>query len=101
MSVLSCLTLCNVEENHNKGYEIRETENALESWGFTLGEIKEKYKEKNIKFLKSKLYKIDEKSIRSMRAILAGVYTGEDRKFLEDLETQAEQIREQIRKLGE
>ena len=24
-----------VEQNHNNGYEIRETENALEAWGYT------------------------------------------------------------------
>lgn len=31
-----------VENNHNKGYEIRETETALEAWGLTDSELKEK-----------------------------------------------------------
>ena len=30
-----------VEQNHNLGYEIRETETALEAWGYTEEEIKE------------------------------------------------------------
>lgn len=32
-----------IEQNHNKGYEIRETEEALEAWGYT-DEEKEKQK---------------------------------------------------------
>lgn len=34
-----------VEENHNNAYEIRETENALEAWGFTQEEIQQKERE--------------------------------------------------------
>lgn len=30
-----------VEENHNKGYEIRETEESLQAWGFTEKEVEE------------------------------------------------------------
>lgn len=33
-----------VENNHNKGYEIRETETALEAWGYT-DEEKEQQKQ--------------------------------------------------------
>lgn len=31
-----------VEENHHKGYEIKETEKALEAWGLTAAEIEKK-----------------------------------------------------------
>ena len=33
-----------VEQNHNLGYEIKETELALEAWGYTEEEIKQKRK---------------------------------------------------------
>lgn len=33
-----------IEQNHNKGYEIRETEEALEAWGYTEEEIIEQRK---------------------------------------------------------
>ena len=46
---------------------------------------------------KKQLKEIDEKSARSMRAIIAGVATEEDKEFLANLETQAEQIREQLK----
>lgn len=35
-----------VEQNYNKGYEIRETEKALEAWGYTEKERKEQEKER-------------------------------------------------------
>lgn len=35
-----------VEQNHNLGYEIRETETALEAWGYTEEEIKEQERER-------------------------------------------------------
>ena len=35
-----------VEQNHNLGYEIRETEEALEAWGYTEEEIAEKERER-------------------------------------------------------
>lgn len=34
-----------VEQNHKNGYEIRETETALEAWGYTEDEIKEQERE--------------------------------------------------------
>ena len=30
-----------IEQNHNKGYEIRETETELQAWGYTITEIAE------------------------------------------------------------
>lgn len=43
-----------VEYNHNKGYEIKETQNVLQAWGYTEGELLEqakqaKYQEANSK----------------------------------------------------
>ena len=35
-----------VENNHNKGYEIRETENALQAWGYTQQEEEEREQER-------------------------------------------------------
>lgn len=35
-----------VEQNHNKGYEIKETEEALEAWGYTEEEIEQKEQER-------------------------------------------------------
>lgn len=35
-----------VEQNHNNGYEIRETEMALEAWGYTEEEIQEQERER-------------------------------------------------------
>lgn len=35
-----------VEQNHNNGYEIRETETALEAWGYTEEEIQEQKRER-------------------------------------------------------
>lgn len=35
-----------IEQNHNNGYEIKETELALEAWGLTQQEIEDKEKER-------------------------------------------------------
>lgn len=34
-----------VEYNHNKGYEIKETQNVLQAWGYTEGELLEQAKQ--------------------------------------------------------
>lgn len=57
-------------------------------------------KEEKIQGLKAQLTVIDEKSNRSMRAILAGTATEDDRTYLANLETQAEDLRRQLRELG-
>ena len=46
--------------------------------------------------LKEQLKTIDEKSARSLRAIIAGTATDADRLFLESLEAQAEKIRGEL-----
>lgn len=58
-------------------------------------------KEEKIALLQKKLVVIDDKSQRSMRAILAGTATEEDRAFLSNLESQAADLRQQIHDLEE
>ena len=43
-----------VEQNHQKGYEIRETETALEAWGYTEEEKQEQRKEQIAKLSMTK-----------------------------------------------
>lgn len=57
-------------------------------------------KEETLANLKAQLKTIDEKSNRSMRAILAGTATDSDLSYLASLETQATDLRLQIRELG-
>lgn len=57
-------------------------------------------KEEKTQELKAQLTAIDEKSNRSMRAILAGTATESDRTFLANLEAQAAELRQQIHNLG-
>lgn len=88
-----------VEQNHQNGFEIKETETALEAWGLTQEEQEAKEKEKRIAEIKAQLNSLDEKSARSMRAILANTATEDDRNFLANLETQAEQLRQELKEL--
>ena len=43
-----------VEQNHNQGYEIKETETALEAWGYTEEEKQEQRKEQIAKLSMTK-----------------------------------------------
>ena len=88
-----------VDNNHNKGYEIRETETALEAWGSTEEEIQEQEKQNQINELIQQLDDIDLRTVRPLRAIQSGQGTEEDQQMLNELETQAEEIRQQIRDL--
>lgn len=56
-------------------------------------------KEEKIAALKQELASLDEKSIRSVRAKIAGTATAEDDQFLAQLEEQAELLRQQIKDL--
>ena len=56
-------------------------------------------KQKRTDELKKQLKELDEKSARAVRAILAGTATDEDKTLLADIETQAEALRQQIKKL--
>lgn len=88
-----------VSENHTKGYEIKETKTALEAWGLTAEEVAEKEKEAHKKELIAQLDDLDLKAIRALRALSAGVGTVEDKAKLEELESQAAEIRRQIKEL--
>lgn len=88
-----------VVQNHTNGYEIKETETALEAWGYTADEIKKQYIRKKIADIDEQLTKIDARSARSIRAILAETATTEDREFLTNLETQAELLRDKRKEL--
>lgn len=58
-------------------------------------------KEEKIYKLKKELLEIDEKSVRSVRAKLAGTATAEDDTYLAKLEQQAENLRQQLQDLQE
>ena len=52
-----------IEQNHRLGYEIRETEMALEAWGYTQEEIEEQNKQKRNQEIDSKIKELYELSI--------------------------------------
>lgn len=72
-------------------------EELLESGQFTLAEYNESKKQKIL----SELDSIDKKSTRSVRAILSGTGTDEDKLILEDLENKANDLRSQLKQLDE
>jgi DNA-binding transcriptional MerR regulator len=88
-----------VTNNHNKGYELKETETALEAWGLTEEEQAEEAKNIRRAELISQLDEIDLKTIRPMRAKEAGVATDADLAKLQELEEQAAQIRAELQNL--
>ena len=88
-----------VEQNHTNGYEIKETEQVLEAWGYTAEEIAEQENAAQKQELIAQLDTLDLKAIRALRAIQAGVGTNEDEEMLAELEDQAEQIRQQLKEL--
>lgn len=88
-----------VEQNHKNGYEVKETETALEAWGFTAEEIAEQEKQAHKADLVAQLDAIDLKTIRALRAIQAGQGTQADTDKLAELEAKAAQIREELKEL--
>lgn len=90
-----------VEQNHQNGYEIKETEQALEAWGLTAEEEAEKEKQAHRAELMAQLDTLDLKCIRALRAIQAGQGTEADTERLQQLEAQAEEIRAQLQDLQE
>lgn len=52
-----------VENNHRQGYEIRETETALEAWGYTEEEIEEQEKQRRNSEIDSKIKELREMSL--------------------------------------
>lgn len=90
-----------VEQNHVKGYEIRETEIALEAWGLTSEEQAQREKDKLRAQYIAELDELDAKSVRPLRAQIAGTATQEDLDKLAALEAQAAVLRNKIHELGE
>ena len=52
-----------VEQNHRQGYEIRETSEALEAWGYTQEEIEEQDKQRRNQEIDSKIKELREMSL--------------------------------------
>ena len=52
-----------VEQNHTLGYEIKETETALEAWGYTQEEIEEQEKQRRNQEIDSKIKELREMSL--------------------------------------
>ena len=88
-----------IEQDHKNGYEVKETETALEAWGFTAEEIAEQEKQAHRADLVAQLDALDLKTIRALRAIEAGTGTQADTDKLAELEAQAAQIREELKEL--
>ena len=55
-----------VQYNHNLGYEIEETNDALEAWGKTPEEIKEEEKQQKKQELQIQIEELDKKRIRAV-----------------------------------
>lgn len=88
-----------VTQNHTNGYQIKETDVALEAWGLTAEEQADKEKQYRKEQLITQLDGLDLKCIRALRAVQAGVGTEEDLAKLADLEQQATQIRQELKEL--
>ena len=88
-----------IEQNHRKGYEIKETYDALEAWGLTAEEQEKQEKQAQIKQLTAQCDSWDLKAIRPMRAKEAGTATQEDLDKLAEIEEIVSDLREQIRNL--
>ena len=56
-----------VEQNHNLGYEIRETETELQAWGYTEEEKQEQEKQQRKLEIKNKIKELNEYSMDYMR----------------------------------
>ena len=79
-----------VEQAHRNGFEIKETETALEAWGYSAAERQEQAEEKRRAEIMAQLDALDLKCIRALRAISAGTGTEADQERLAELEAQAE-----------
>ena len=55
-----------VENNHQHGYEIRETELALEAWGYTEEEKEEQQKQARNSEIDSKIKELQEMSLQDL-----------------------------------
>ena len=67
--------------------------------GYVPSEPEEHKKQKRIAQIKEELASKDEKSTRSVRAILAGTATEADRQFLINVEAEVQALRQELREL--
>lgn len=88
-----------VTNNHQKGYEIRETNSALEAWGLTDEEKQAEEKQARRKELMAELDALDLKEIRPIAAQAAGTATETDLNKLAEIEAQKAQIRAELQNL--
>lgn len=88
-----------VRNNHQQGFEIRETDTALEAWGKSEEEISKLLNKQLIEQKKLELTKLDLESIRPSRAIQNGTASEFDIQKLIDLEEKAKKLREEIQQL--
>lgn len=78
-----------------------ETEYTLYNGEYlTAEELAQAQKQDRIAYLKGKLKETDEKSTRSVRAVLANTATDEDRAYLANLEQEAAEYRAELHELG-
>lgn len=89
-----------VKQNHQNGYEIKQTATALEAWGLTADEQQARAKQERKQELIAVLEALDLKEIRPMAAKAAGTATDEDEEVLAQYEAQKAEIRQQIKELG-
>lgn len=80
-----------IEQNHNKGYEIKETEEQLQAWGYTEEEKAEQERERLIEDYKQQLNDLDLKSIRAIRS--------NDTEYIAKYEAEAIELRNKIKLL--
>lgn len=85
-----------VEQNHNNGYEIRETSSELQAWGYTQKEQEEQEKEIRYLQLKEQLEELDKKRIR---AVCEPSMKTENQSWLEYYNEQVKEIRQVMAKL--
>ena len=80
-----------VENNHNNGYEIRETNTALEAWGLTQDEIDEQEKQRRNSEIDSKIKELsDMASVEMVKGNTVNVQTYKE--VIKSLEQSKERI---------
>lgn len=89
-----------VEQNHRNGFIIEEREDAIVALGLTKEEESKKRNEARIAEIKSRLEKIDLESTRPLRAIVSNTATESDRLKLIELEEEANELRDELRRLS-
>lgn len=90
-----------VEQNHTNGFEIKETDTALEAWGLTEEEKEQQTKEAYKSELIAEMDKLDLKVIRPLRAKSAGTATEEDEQKIIEYEEQMQELRRKVKELDE